>query len=135
MSDDAEDDEELHHRSFGDDDDDEQRTPPPLDRALAAWKAADAARRRVARVAREQRDRGIHLFGRAQILGVENPRDPGRLGRMEIDMADLKATQARHGTTIDRLDRIAWKIIVAASLAGAATAIIIKVIIWAFEKG
>lgn len=68
---------------------------------------------------------------RAQLAGLPtDPKDHGRVGRLETRMDTVEEKQSLHEKALDRLDRIGWKIIVAATLAGTATAFMAKAATW-----
>lgn len=97
--------------------DDDARTPV-TDVSTHAWRRADLAVRLSRRHARELELRGMHLFGRPRFTDPHNPDEPGRLARMEADVAKLKATAQEHQARFETLDRIQWKIIAAAAVGG-----------------
>ena len=67
-----------------------------------------------------------------QIIGLDST-DGGRLGRLEADMREMKAWRTTTERQLERLDRIVWKFSVAATMAGMATAVAVKVVEWIFK--
>lgn len=89
--------------------------------------------RRISRLEDEFREHCVEAFGlRVQIVGLDAS-DGGRIGRLE---AAMKAMQEWKGLTDRRLDafeRVVWKIMAAATMAGTATALMVKALDWVLK--
>jgi hypothetical protein len=114
-------------------------TPPPHHVDPVVWARLDSFRQHLSNLRKEVAaldDEVRDLQGtRAQLTGLTTDRhDHGRVGRLEERMTTVETKQSAHEKSLDRLDRIGWKIILAASLSGTATALLVTAAKWIAQR-